>query len=637
MLKSNFHFPHFHKFIFKHVEKLIKLLKINNLCMWKFFLLINISNFKILKMLKTKTKYGIINWTKPSDYNLADITTNIAFKLSKELKKNPILIANEILEEIKNFSEFESVVNVNGFINVRLSKNFLIELIFKILENNFIENDEPKNYIIEFVSANPTGPLNVVNARAGAIGDSIVRIGKFLRHNVISEYYVNDEGNQILSLGYSILWRLNYVFHFKVNNVYIENQLKNEPKILIIDDEEIELDVYKGDYVIEVAKNLKDMVEKKIKNFKNSYKNKEEFLNEFNNFAYKIGKLASDFIFNKQMEVLKKYGVSYDRTVTESFIRNTKIPEAVLKELKNYLYFEDLEKNQFEVNEKDISKLLDKIYYLEHYKNKALVLRTTIYGDDKDRVLIRSNGEPTYFFWDIAYHYYKILRLNENGYIINLLGPDHYGYIPRLTSALKMLGFENLNILIIQQTNLIKNGVKLDMSKRKGQIYEMEELINEVGVSASRFFFLLRSPSSHLDFDIDLAKKLSSENPVYYVQYAHARIESIKENAKNVGINLDFNKNYLLEYDFKNERKMIVYLFYFEEIVKKTFYNLEPHLIVYYLLEISEMFHSYYQKYRVIDIEDKFSTIARLIILSAVQKIINLGLSLIGVSAPKRM
>ncbi len=637
MLKSNFHFPHFHKFISKHVEKLIKLLKINNLCMWKFFLFINISNFKILKMLKTKTKYGIINWTKPSDYNLADITTNIAFKLSKELKKNPILIANEILEEIKNFSEFESVENVNGFINVRLSKNFLIEFIFKILENNFIENDEPKNYIIEFVSANPTGPLNVVNARAGAIGDSIVRIGKFLRHNVISEYYVNDEGNQILSLGYSILWRLNYVFHFKVNNVYIENQLKNEPKILIIDNEEIELDVYKGDYVIEVAKNLKDMVEKEIKNFKNSYKNKEEFLNEFNNFAYKIGKLASDLIFNKQMEVLKKYGVIYDSIVRESFIRNSEYPKIVLEKLKNYLYFEDLEKNQFEVNEKDISKLLDKSYYLEHYKNKALVLRTTIYSDDKDRVLIRSNGEPTYFFWDIAYHYYKILRLNENGYIINLLGPDHYGYIPRLTSALKMLGFENLNILIIQQTNLIKNGVKLDMSKRKGQIYEMEELINEVGVSASRFFFLLRSPSSHLDFDIDLAKKLSSENPVYYVQYAHARIESIKENAKNVGINLDFNKNYLLEYDFKNERKMIVYLFYFEEIVKKAFYNLEPHLIVYYLLEISEMFHSYYQKYRVIDIEDKFSTIARLIILSAVQKIINLGLSLIGVSAPKRM
>ena len=433
------------------------------------------------------------------------------------------------------------------------------------------------------------------------------------------------------------MWRLNYVFHFKVNNVYIENQVKNEPKILIIDNEEIELDVYKGDYVIEIAKNLKDIVEKEIKNFKNSYKNKEEFLNEFNNFAYKIGKLASNLIFNKQMEVLEKYGVIYDSIVRESFIRNSEYPKIVLEKLKNYLYFEDLEKNQFEVNEKDISKLLDKSYYLEHYKNKALVLRTTIYNDDKDRVLIRSNGEPTYFFWDIAYHYYKILRLNENGYIINLLGPDHYGYIPRLTSALKMLGFENLNILIIQQTNLIKNGVKLDMSKRKGQIYEMEELINEVGVSASRFFFLLRSPSSHLDFDIDLAKKLSSENPVYYVQYAHARIESIKENAKNVGINLDFNKNYLLEYDFKNERKMIVYLFYFEEIVKKAFYNLEPHLIVYYLLEISEMFHSYYQKYRVIDIEDKFSTIARLIILSAVQKIINLGLSLIGVSAPKRM
>ncbi|MEO0225310.1 MAG: DALR anticodon-binding domain-containing protein, partial [candidate division WOR-3 bacterium] len=410
-----------------------------------------------------------------------------------------------------------------------------------------------------------------------------------------------------------------------------------EPKILIVENEEIELDVYRGDYVIDIAKNLKELVENEIKNLKNSYKNNEEFLDEFKNFAYKIGKLASDLIFNKQIEVLKKYGVNYDSIVRESFIRNSEYPKIVLQKLKNYLYFEDLEKNQFKLEEEDISKLLDKNYYLKHYKNKALLLRTTIYNDDKDRVLIRSNGEPTYFFWDIAYHYYKILKLNGNGYIINLLGPDHYGYIPRLKSALKMLGFENLSILIIQQTNLIKNGIKLDMSKRKGQIYEMEELINEVGIDSARFFFLLRSPSSHLDFDIDLAKKLSSENPVYYVQYAHARIESIKENAINVGIDLDFKKNYLLKYDFKNERKMIVYLFYFQEFLKKAFYNLEPHLIVYYLLEISEMFHSYYQKYRVIDIDDKFSTIARIIILSAVQRIINLGLNLIGVSAPKKM
>ena len=588
-------------------------------------------------MLKTKTKFGIINWTKPNDYNFADITTNIAFKLSKELKKNPISIANEILEEIKNHSEFESVENVNGFINVRLSKNFLIEFIFKILKENFIEKEEAKSYIIEFVSANPTGPLNVVNARAGAIGDSIVRIGKFLGHNVISEYYVNDEGNQILSLGYSILWRLGYVFQFKSNEVYIRNEIKEQPKILIIENEEIELDVYRGDYVIDIAKSLKELVENEIKNLKNSYESKENFLNEFNNFAYKVGKLASDLIFNKQIEVLKKYGVNYDSIVRESFIRSSEYPKIVLEKLRDYLYFEDLEKNQFRVEERDISKLLDRNYYLENHKNKALILRTTIYNDDKDRVLIRSNGEPTYFFWDIAYHYYKILKLNENGYIINLLGPDHYGYIPRLKSALKMLGFENLNVLIVQQTNLIKDGIKLDMSKRKGQIYEMENLINEVGIDSARFFFLLRSSSSHLDFDIDLAKKLSSENPVYYVQYAHARIESIKENALNVGIDLDFKKETLLKYDFKNERKMLVYLLYFEEVLKKAFYNLEPHLIVYYLLEISEMFHSYYQKYRVIDIDDKFSTVARIIILSAVQKIINLGLNLIGVSAPKRM
>jgi len=590
-------------------------------------------------MLKLKTKFGEIIFIKPNNFAYADATTNIAFKLAKELKKSPKTIADEIVNEIKNNDIFENVVNVNGFINVFFSKKFLIDFIFNIISDKFISEIENKKFLFEFVSANPTGPLNIVNARAGAIGDSLVRIGKFLGNKVYSEYYVNDEGSQILNLGYSILWRMGVKFIYNKNTVEIKFENLNEPEILEINGEVLNLssDIYRGDYVKEIAIKLNSKIKELLKNFKKSFNNQDEFLNYFNNFAYEIGKLAVDLILKEQLEILKEFKVNYDSIIRESFIRNSEYPKIILKMLKEYLYFEDKQGNKYNFNVDDIDRILDKNYYVEKYKDKALVLKTTIYGDDKDRVIIRSNGEPTYFFWDIAYHYYKISRIGKDGYIINLLGPDHYGYIPRLKSALKMLGFDNIEVLIVQQTNLIKDGKKLDMSKRKGQIYEMKELINEVGVSASRFFFLLRSPSSHLDFDIDLAKKLSSENPVYYVQYAHARIESIKENAINVGINYEFDKKYLMNYEMKNERNMIIQALYFEETIKKAFNNLEPHLLVYYLLELSEIFHSYYQKHRVIDIENKEQTIARIIILEAIRKIINKGLELIGVSAPKKM
>ncbi|MEO0202552.1 MAG: DALR anticodon-binding domain-containing protein [candidate division WOR-3 bacterium] len=590
-------------------------------------------------MIKLDTKYGKIEFTKPTDFKFADATSNIAFKISKEIKKSPKEVADEIVQEIKKLDIFENVENVNGFLNAFFDRKFLIEFLFNVLEEKFITPEQTKNYIIEFVSANPTGTLNIVNARAGAIGDSLVRIGKFIGHNIISEYYVNDEGNQILNLGYSILWRIGYSFNYSSNKQIIEiEKIENldENCIVRINGKFYKIDVYRGDYVVELSKKIEEEVNKNLKQMKNFARNEEEAILRINEIAYIIGKIASEIILNEQIDILKNYRVNYDFITKESYIRNSEYPIIILQKLKNYLYFQDLEGNNYEFNQEDVSKILDKAYYLENFKNKALILKTTILGDDKDRVLIRSNGEPTYFFWDIAYHYYKILRI-ANGYIINLLGPDHHGYIPRLTCALKMLGFENLNILIVQQTNLIKNGKKFDMSKRKGQIYEMKELLDEVGIDASRFFFLLRSPSSHLDFDIDLAKKLSSENPVYYVQYAHARIENIKEHSKAIGIEIEFKKDYVNNYNFKNERNLIVRALYFEDIIKRAFYNLEPHLLVYYLLELSEAFHSYYQHHRVIDIEDKNSTIARIIILEAIRKIIKTGLDLIGVSAPNKM
>ncbi|MCX7947397.1 MAG: arginine--tRNA ligase [candidate division WOR-3 bacterium] len=587
-------------------------------------------------MFSIKTSFGEIEFLKPNNFKYADATSNIAFKLSKEIRKNPIVIANEIVNEIKNNDAFEKVENINGFINVFFSKKFFIDFVMRIIEEDFISKIEKKQrFLIEFVSANPTGPLNIVNARAGAIGDSLVRIGRFLGNEVISEYYVNDEGSQIENLGYSILWRLGIKFVLKNGIISILNNVEMEKiEILEIDGKILDMSesVYKGSYLIEVSQLIKEEVMDKI----SQYSGKEGDLDKIRKIAYEIGKICAKYILSWQLETLRIYRVEYDNVVKESFIRNSKYPKIVLEKLKDYLYLEDMEKNKYKLEEKELEKLLNREYYVKNYGGKALVLKTTIYGDDKDRVLIRSNGEPTYFFWDIAYHYYKIERIG-NGYIINLLGPDHYGYVPRLKSALKMLNFENIQVLIIQQTNLIQEGKKLDMSKRKGQIYEMNELIEEVGIDASRFFFLLRSPSAHLDFDINLAKKLSSENPVFYVQYAHARIESIKEHAKTVGISIDFNRKYLENYNFENERHLLVLSTYFEDNLKKAFYGLEPHLLVYYLLEVVEAFHKYYQKHRVIDIEDKNSTISRIIILEAIRKIINKGLELLGVDAPTKM
>ncbi len=590
--------------------------------------------------MSVKSRFGEIELVRPNDFKFADATTNIAFKLSRELERSPKEIADEIVEELRKFEIFEKVVNVNGFVNVFFSKEFLIEQLFRILDERFIK-ENPKNYMIEFVSANPTGPLNIVNARAGAIGDSLARMGKFLGNNVIAEYYVNDEGNQILNFGYSVLWRLGIVFKFNSKRGIIEfEKLEHldEPNIIYLDDELLPIgdDVYRGEYVLDVAKVVESDVGYILRGFDFRVNSREQAILKINQIAYNVGKISSDKVLNSQIETLEKYGVKYDNIVRESFIRNSGYPRIVLKKLKNYLYFQDLNGNRYELKEDNVENLLDKDYYLKNYAKKALTLRTSDFGDDKDRVLIRSNAEPTYFFWDIAYHYYKVQRLKE-GRIINLLGPDHYGYIPRLKSALKMLNFDNLDVLIIQQTNLIKDGKKLDMSKRKGQIYEMKELLDEVGIDAARFFFLLRSPSSSLDFDVGLAKKLSSENPVYYVQYAHARIESIKEHAKAISIEFKPNRNYLLNYNFENERKLIVLSLYFYDTIKKAFYNLEPHLLVYYLLEVAEGFHSYYQKYRVIDVENREHTIARIIILEAIRKIINTGLNLIGVWAPNKM
>ncbi len=557
-----------------------------------------------------ETSYGEIEFLETKSIKYGHLTSNVAFKLAKELSRNPIEIANEIAKEVERYDIVRKVEVANGFINIYFDdaylKSYLFELAKALPDAGFEEESYPPGSLrkldgkfnLEFVSANPTGPLNVVNARAGSIGDSLCRIGRFLGYDVEAEYYVNDEGTQIEMLGWSILYHLGYV-----------------------KEEELPEDAYRGEYVKEIAQAIKDSIE--------DPKN-----------IYEVGKLGASYILRKQMEALSRFRISYDNVVKESDIRRSEYPKRVLRILKEkeLLFLEDKQGKRYaleELYDGDVVDLLDESFYRKHLEGYALYIRTTEFYDTKDRVLIRSNGQPTYFFWDIAYHLNKI----ERGYDVlrNFLGPDHHGYIDRLRSALKALGFEELEIFIVQQTNLLEGGRKVRMSKRKGKIYTMDELLDEVGIDAARFFFLMRSPSAHLDFDIELAKHIGKENPVYYVQYVHARIESMKRNAKAQNISWSLDDLSPKDYETEHEMELMRKLLYFQIVLEKAFKHAEPHHVVHYLISLADDFHSFYQNVRVIDLSNVELTRKRLAFLDVLGKTVGVLLNLIGVKAPDRM
>ena len=565
------------------------------------------------------TPYGRIIPEETKGLKYGHLTTNLPFKLARELKKKPPEIARQIAEALEKDERIERVEVVGGFVNIFLKKTFLEkylkDLYSRLPDTGWEEETNSPSSLyefedrlnLEFVSANPTGPLNVVNARAAAIGDSLVRIGRLLGYKPDAEYYVNDEGTQIEMLGWAILWRLGY-----------------------ISEEELPEDAYRGEYIIDVANAIKDEL--------------PEIGEPDSELAYRIGKIGADYILKTQMETLRRFRVQYDEITRESFVRNSDYPVKALEKLssQDLLYFESKEGDKKSFDEflklnVGFEKLLSEEFYREHFEGFALYLKTTQFGDDKDRVIIRSSGKPTYFFWDIAYHFYKVERGYD--YIIDFLGPDHHGYIGRLRAALQALGFDvsRFHVEIVQQTNLLKEGKRVRMSKRKGQIYTMDELLDEVGVDAARFFFLMRSPSAHLDFDMTLANKIGKENPVYYVQYVHARVQSIKEHAAGQGIEWSLEDLNLNLSDTDYEMDMVRKLLYMEMILKKAFEKREPHHLVFYMMELSDTFHSFYQNVRVVDVEDIPRSKSRIALLEILRKVIGTGLNAIGVRAPDRM
>ncbi len=511
---------------------------------------------------------------KPAKKENGDYSTNIALTLTKKLHHSPMEIATSIKENLEKEDVIEDIqIASPGFINIYLKKEYLLSYINKIItENkNYGKNNigNNKKINIEFVSANPTGILHIGHGRGATYGDNLARIMNFSGYDVTKEYYVNDAGNQMNNLGISIKERYKELCGLECN--LPENG-------------------YHGKEIIDLAKKIY-----------------EEYGNQ---------KLESDIEFFKQQGLetllsqikkdLDRYRVNFNIFTSEQSIYDKCLVEDVLSKLRN--------SNQCYV------------------KDDALWLKTTQYGDEKDRVLIKSDGNYTYLTPDIAYHIDKINRGYDE--LIDVLGSDHHGYINRLKAALTMLGKDSniLDIKILQMVRLIKDGEELKLSKRTGKTITLMELVDEIGVNATRYFFSSHSLDTSMDLNIDLALKQSNENPVYYIEYANARICSIlkKYHKKPIPLEQYVNLNSKETYTILNK------LIEFEDIVISSAKKESPHIIANYIYDLATLFHSYYAKDKIIT-EDEKSTEEKINLLLAIQIVIQNALDLLGIIPREEM
>jgi arginyl-tRNA synthetase len=513
-----------------------------------------------------------------------DFATNIAMLLSPLAKLPPRKIAEGISAEVKKHKKVIEKVEVAGpgFINILLGKKVWYDALREILQEGKdygrLDLGRNKKVQIEYVSANPTGPLHIGHGRGAVIGDVLANLLKLAGYQVFREYYINDVGNQMTTLGRSVYLR------------YLE---------LLGKSVDFPLNHYQGDYIREIAHEIKDgqngkyldMPEEKAIPFFTSY--------------------ASDYILKVIQKDLEDFGVVFDYWYSEKQVFEEGLVSKVLDELKvrEYLY----------------------------RKDGALWFQATRFGDEKDRVIIKADGAPTYFASDIAYHKQKY----DRGFdlIIDIWGADHHGYIPRIKAVIQALGKdqESFKVLLVQLVNLLRDGKPVAMSTRSGEFTALREVIDEVGKDAARYLFLTRRSDSQLDFDLELAKRQNEENPVYYVQYAHARICSIIEFAQSKGMDLQADKESTLELlTLPEELTLIKKLSRFPDVIEGCVTSLEPHRITVYLGELVSDFHAYYNKYRVV-IEDRELSRARLYLVSAVRQVLQNALHLLGVSAPEKM
>ena len=507
-----------------------------------------------------------------------DFSSNIALRLAKVLKNSPINIANSLKGELENNDFIEKVeVVVPGFLNFFVKKDSLSEIINKIIDqgkdygrNNFGKNEK---VMVEYVSANPTGDLHLGHARGAAYGDSLTRVLKFSGYDCLREYYVNDAGNQIEVLGESLYQR------------YLEAL-------------GYEFDIDKIGYQ---GKDVKNIATKIAKDIKEKYVHDDS--EERKLYFKKVGR---ELELSKIKKDLDLYRVSFDHYQSELDLYKDGKVKNTLEALKNSGFTYDLD--------------------------GALWLRTTDFGDDKDRVLIKSDGSYTYLLPDIAYHKDKFDRGYDH--LINLFGADHHGYIIRLKAGLKILGYnsDNLDIQIVQMVRLMENGIELKMSKRTGNAITIRELCEDVGVDVARYFFISKPIVSHLDFDLDLARKHSSENPVYYIQYAYARCASILRRVKEVKKLETYS---LLTND--KEVSILKELASFEQILVDICKYKEVNILCNYAYRLASLFHSYYNECKVIDETNSELTTERLALVKAIKITLENALNLLGIEVKEDM
>lgn len=526
------------------------------------------------------------NIEKPANKDNGDYSTNVAMAGARAFKKAPRMIAEAIASCIDlDGTAFERVeIAGPGFMNFFLSQQFYSNVLKDVFScgKDYGKSDygQGKRVLVEFVSANPTGPMHIGNARGGAIGDCLASVLDWAGFSVNREFYVNDAGNQIEKFATSL--EVRYLQHY-------------EPSI------ELPEDAYHGQDIVEHAENF-------IKEYGDKYVNAD---------SKERRKALVDFALPKNIAGLERdlgrYRITYDKWFRESTLHNDGSVQRVIDALK----------------EKGVT----------YEQDGALWFKASEYGNDKDIVLVRANGLPTYIVPDIAYHYNKLVT---RGYdkAIDVLGADHHGYVPRMKAALTALGLDasRLDCVIMQMVRLVREGETIKLSKRSGKAITLNTLIDEVPLDAARFFFNLREPNSHFDFDLELAAKQSSENPVYYVQYAHARICSIIKKAQEQGVELKTpSDDELALLNSKEEKDLIRHLSLLTDEIVSAAKSYDPAKITHYVIELATLFHKFYNAQRVMLDDNEGLMQARLFLCKAVKDTIYNILTMLKITAPKVM
>ena len=572
-------------------------------------------NKEIEKFLSSiaNNKKNVSSIIKKSSTSISDdlkkghITSNVCMVAASILKLNPKNLAEDLKTRLEKIDKFDNVeVAGPGFINISLNREDFVSTIEFINKNKDSFGSSAvgkKNKVqIEFVSANPTGPLHVGHGRGAAYGDAIGRILESTGSIVEKEYYVNDAGRQIDILTASVILRL------------IKNDISNY----------FPANGYKGEYIDEIGKKLDKKV--KIQDFKSlSIKSSEDPEEEIDNIIHELEKLN-----NNSWNLIKKFSLK-------------EIVKSIEDDLKAFnvnfdKWFYESSLGKIGDDSSDIALSVNKLIKDGHAyeKDKAIWLNTDISGDDKHRVLVRENGKATYFASDVAYHKNKIDRGFDK--LINVWGADHHGYIKRIEASIENLGSNKnkLAVKLVQFANLFKNGKKVKMSTRSGEFFTLKNLIEDIGSDAARFYYLSKQADQHLDFDLDLAKSDSKENIFYYIQYAHARIVSLEEKALDKFSDIKKNTKNISSGNYKKCDNLIHEISKFPDIVNKSANTLQPHVIIYYLKDLSQLFHSFYNDNHVLsESEENMQSILECLI--AVKQVISNGLNLLGITPMQKM